>query len=83
MTADTVARANEILRAKGYKENHLAVFVSPLPTKVLLKGPRILSPFADTPETVLRAVEECLPTAAELGTRTLTPHELRACLEAR
>jgi hypothetical protein len=75
-----VERANELLREKGYKEAHLAAYTTPIATKVLLKGARILSPFADTPETVLRAVEECVPSAVELGRRQLTPHELRACL---
>ena len=79
--SEAVERANEILREKGYKEAHLAAFPTPLPTKVLLKGTKILSPFADSPEVVLRAVEGCVPTADELGTRTLTPHELRAGLE--
>jgi hypothetical protein len=77
---DPIDEANEILREKGYKETWLAVFPTPMPTKVLIKGPRILSPFADSPETVLRTVRECVPTADELGTRTLTPHELRDCL---
>jgi hypothetical protein len=79
--ASPVDQANAVLREKGYKESQLGVFESPIATKVLIKGPKILSPFADSPETVLRAVQECLPTAEELGTRTLTPHELRACLE--
>ncbi len=42
---------------------------------------KITSPFADSPETVLRAVEECVPALEELGKRSLTPHELRGCLE--
>ena len=79
--AEPVEEANSLLREKGYKESQLGVFATPMPTKVLIKGPKILSPFADSPEVVLRAVRDCLPTAAELGTRTLTPHELRACLE--
>jgi hypothetical protein len=78
---EAVDQANAILRAKGYKEGHLAVFTTPIPTKALLKGPRILSPFADSPEIVLRAVRDCVPAADDLGTRQLTPHELRACLE--
>ena len=78
--AEPIDEANEILRQKGYKENHLAVFPAPLPGRALLKGPKILSPLADTAETVLRAVRDCLPTAEELGRRTLTPHELRDCL---
>jgi hypothetical protein len=79
--SETVEEANAVLREKGYRESQLGVFATPMPTKVLIKGPKILSPFADSPEVVLRAVRECLPTAEELGTRTLTPHELRACLE--
>jgi hypothetical protein len=79
--SEAIAQANEILREKRYKEAQLAVFATPLPTKALLKGPKILSPFADSPETVLRAVRDCVPAADELGTRQLTPHELRACLE--
>jgi hypothetical protein len=79
--SEAIEQANEILREKRYKEAHLAVFATPLPTKALLKGAKILSPFADSPETVLRAVRDCVPAADELGTRQLTPHELRACLE--
>jgi hypothetical protein len=81
VNADAIHQANEILREKGYKEAQLAVFATPLTTKALLKGPKIVSPFADSPETVLRAVHDCVPAAAELGTRQLTPHELRACLD--
>ena len=79
--AEPIEEANALLREKGYKESQLGVFSSPMPGKALLKGPKILSPFADSPETVLRAVRDCLPPAEELGKRTLTPHELRACLE--
>ena len=78
--SEAVERANELLREKGYKEAQLAAFTTPLPTKALLKGAKIVSPFADTPETVLRAVADCVPSADELGRRQLTPHELRACL---
>lgn len=77
-----IEEANEALRAKGYSEAQLAVFAAPLPGRALLKGNRILSPFSDSPETVLRAVRECVPALEELGRRTLTPHELRNCLEA-
>jgi hypothetical protein len=73
--------ANAILREKGYKESQLGVFATPMPTKLLLKGPKIVSPFADSPEILLRVVRDCLPSAEELGKRTLTPHELRTCLE--
>ena len=81
MTPGTIDEANAILIRKGFKPSHLGVFSAPLAGKALLKGPRILSPLADTEETVFRAVRDCVPTAEELGTRTLTPHELRACLE--
>ncbi len=80
---DAVDEANALLRQKGYRELHLSVHSSPLPGKALLKGSKMLSPFTDSPETVLEAVRKCVPSAAELGGRTLTPHELRACLERR
>jgi hypothetical protein len=75
-----IDEANEILRAKGYSEAHLSASAAPLPGRVLLKGTKILSPFSDSAETVLRAVRDCVPEAAELGRRHLTPHELRDCL---
>ena len=75
-----IDQANEALRAKGYSQAHLGVFDAPMRDRVLLKGSKIVSPFADSPATVLRAVQNCVPTADELGRRTLTPHELRACL---
>src|SRR5262249_49960242 len=75
-----VEEANAALREKGYTEAQLAAYEAPLPGKALLKGNKILSPFADTPETVLRAAREFVPAAAELGRRQLTPHELRAAL---
>lgn len=80
---ETIEQANALLREKGYKEAHLRAQAAPLPGKALLKGSKILSPFADSPETVLAAVRDCVPSAEELGARTLTPHELRACLERR
>jgi hypothetical protein len=76
-----VDEANEILRGKGYREAQLAVFSTPMPAKVLIKGAKIGSPFADSPEVVLRAVRDCVPPAGELGRHTITPHELRACLD--
>ena len=79
--SDAVEAANEILRGKGYKEAHLAVFSTPMAGKLLIKGTKIGSPFADSPETVLRAVRECVPTADDLGRHVITPSELRACLE--
>jgi hypothetical protein len=81
MSDDPVAEANAILAERGYREPQLAVHVSPMPGKVLLKGSKIVSPFADSPDVVLRAVREGVPTSAELGDRTVTPHELRDRLE--
>jgi hypothetical protein len=78
---DPIGEANEILRGKGYRDAHLAVFATPLATKALIKGTKIGSPFADSPETVLRAVRDCVPSAEELGRHTITPTELRTCLE--
>ena len=72
-----IDQANEILRAKGYAAAHLNAVAAPLPGKVLLKGTKILSPFSDTAEVVLRVVRDFVPTADELGRRLLTPHELR------
>jgi hypothetical protein len=77
-----IDEANELLRAKGYSAAHLNASAAPLPGRVLLKGTKILSPFSDNPETVLRAVKNCVPTAEELGRRMLTPHELRDCLHS-
>ena len=53
-----IDEANEVLRGKGYGPAHLQAFDAPLPGRVLLKGTKILSPFSDSPETVLRAVRE-------------------------
>ena len=69
----------------GRREDRLADNFSgdsPLPGKVLLKGTKILSPFSDTEEVVLRVARDFVPTADELGRRTLTPHEIRDWLEA-
>jgi hypothetical protein len=75
-----IDEANELLRAKGYSQAHLSAVAAPLPGRVLLKGTKILSPFSDSPETVLRVVRDFVPTADELGRRMLTPHEFRARL---
>jgi hypothetical protein len=77
MTGDSVAEANAVLLERGYREPQLAVHVSPMPGRVLLKGSKIVSPLADTPDYVLRVVRDRVPPAAELGQRTLTPQELR------
>jgi hypothetical protein len=80
MTGDPVAEANAILAERGYREPQLAVHVSPMPGRVLLKGSKIVSPFADSRDVVLRVVRERVPDAAEPGERILTPHELREWL---
>ncbi len=83
MTGGPIDEANEILRGKGYREAHLAVHATPMASKALIKGSKIGSPFADSPEVVLRVVRDCVPSADELGKRTITPGEIRACLERR
>ena len=75
-----IDEANEALRAKGYSEAQLAVYDAPLPGRALLKGNKIVSPFADSPDVVLRVARDLVPPLADLGRRTLTPHELRAGL---
>jgi hypothetical protein len=75
-----IDEANEALRAKGYTQAQLAAYDAPLPGKALLKGNKIVSPFADSPDVVLRVARDLVPPLAELGRRTLTPHELRAAL---
>jgi hypothetical protein len=47
---------------------------------VLLKGNRILSPFSDEPDLVLRVIRELVPEEAELGAKVIRPAELRAQL---
>ena len=81
MTDEAIDQANEILRWKGYKEAQLAVFTTRMASKALPKGLEIVSPFVDLPETILNAVRGCLPRGDELGSRTITPLEVRACLE--
>ena len=75
--------ANDILRGKGYSEAQLSAVAAPLRGKALLKGNKILSPFSDTEEIVRHVARECVPPLAELGRRSLTPHELRDCLQRR
>ncbi|MBV8562725.1 MAG: hypothetical protein JOZ56_06510 [Actinobacteria bacterium] len=76
---DTVEQANQELRAKGYAERDLAVHAGPR-GKALLKGNKIISPFSDDAELVLRVVRELVPSDEELGTKVLRPAELRARL---
>jgi hypothetical protein len=78
VSADPVAEATALLTERGYKEPHLAVHVSPMPGRVLLKGTKIVSPFADTPEVVLAVVRDRVPPASDLEGRLITPTELRA-----
>ena len=79
MVADPIAAANAALRDKGYAERDLVVQPGPR-GKALLKGNKILSPFADDAALVLRVVHELVPTDADLGTKVLRPAELRAGL---
>ncbi|MBV8256402.1 MAG: hypothetical protein JO073_01150 [Actinobacteria bacterium] len=76
---DTVEQANQELRAKGYAERDLAVHAGPR-GKALLKGNKIISPFSDDAELVLRVVRELVPSDEELGAKVLRPAELRARL---
>jgi hypothetical protein len=72
--------ANEVLRAKGYTERDLAAFPTPMgPDRAILKGGKLLSPFADDAETVLRLVRDVVPAAADVK-GTLRPAQLRAQL---
>ena len=80
MNDDAIAAANALLREKGYAERDLAVHGGPR-GKALLKGNKIISPFSDDADLVLRVVSELVPTDAELGARTLRPADLRARLD--
>jgi hypothetical protein len=78
---DAVEQANALLRERGYAERDLAVYaVAVGQERAILKGASIVSPFADSAETVLKLVRDCVPTAADLGKRPLRPAELRAKL---
>jgi hypothetical protein len=74
---DDIARANELLQAKGYADRDLAVHPGPR-GKALLKGNKILSPFSDEAAVVLQVVEARVPAAAQLGNRVLRAADLRA-----
>jgi hypothetical protein len=75
-----IDEANETLKTKGYSAAQLSAVAAPLPGKVLLKGTKILSPFSDSEEVVLRVAREFVPGAAELQRRQLTPTEIREWL---
>ena len=77
---EAVAAANALLRDKGYAARDLAVHAGPR-GKALLKGNKIVSPFSDDAELVLRVVRELVPTADELGHKSIRPSDLRARLE--
>lgn len=79
MSDDAIGDANALLRERGYAERDLAVHAGPR-GKALLKGNKILSPFSDDAELVLRVVMELVPTHAELGHKLLRPADLRARL---
>ena len=79
MADDAIAAANALLRDKGYAERDLAVHPG-LRGKALLKGNKLVSPFSDDGELVLRVVRELVPAEAELGHRMLRPADLRAQL---
>jgi hypothetical protein len=79
--AGEIDEANALLREKGYAERDLAVHPGPR-GKALLKGNRILSPFSDEADLVLRVVRELVPAEAELGARIIRPADLRARLAA-
>ena len=79
MADDPIATANEVLRAKGYGERDLGVHPAPR-GRALLKGNRIVSPFSDDAELVLRVVRDLVPDGAELGHRLIRPADLRARL---
>ena len=79
MGDDAIESANALLREKGYVERDLGVHAGPR-GKALLKGNKILSPFSDEAELVLRVVRELVPPDAELGNRMLRPADLRAKL---
>jgi hypothetical protein len=81
MDTDPVATANALLREKGYADRNLAVHPGPR-GKALLKGNKIISPFSDDAELVLRVVRDLVPLDAELGNRLLRPADLRAALSS-
>jgi len=77
MPDDAISTANAVLRDKGYVERDLAVHAGPR-GKALLKGNKILSPFSDEADLVLRVVRDLVPSDADLGNKILRPAELRA-----
>ena len=81
MDTDPVDTANALLREKGYADRNLAVHPGPR-GKALLKGNKIISPFSDDAELVLRVVRDLVPLDEQLGNRLLRPADLRAALRS-
>lgn len=79
MSEAAIFAANEALREKGYAERDLGVHPAPR-GRALLKGNKLLSPFSDDADVVLRVVQEIVPPQAELGAKILRPADLRALL---
>ena len=79
MPDDAIAAANALLRDKGYSERDLAVHPG-LRGKALLKGNRIVSPFSDDADLVLRVVRDLVPAEQRLGHRLLRPADIRSLL---
>jgi hypothetical protein len=79
MAEDAISTANALLREKGYVERDLAVHAGPR-GKALLKGNKIISPFSDDAELVLRVARELVPSADALGHKVIRPADLRARL---
>jgi hypothetical protein len=79
MPDDAIGEANALLRQKGYAERDLAVHPGPR-GKALLKGNKILSPFSDDADLVLRVVRDLIPSDDELGGKVIRAADLRARL---
>lgn len=79
MSDAAISAANEALREKGYTERDLGVHPAPR-GRALLKGNKLLSPFSDDADVVLRVVREFVPAENELGAKMLRPADLRALL---
>ena len=79
MAEDAISTANALLREKGYVERDLAVHAGPR-GKALLKGNKIISPFSDDAELVLRVARELVPTCGRARPQLIRPADLRARL---
>lgn len=79
MSEDAIREANDVLRRKGYAERDLGVHPGPR-GKALLKGNKILSPFSDDADLVLRVARDLVPTDEELGGKLIRPADLRTQL---